>query len=96
MDAMPEIATLSQITKEAPTVGNKLKDGPILLTARAERFGVLVSVEQWNSIANELSRLQDMEEVNELLRLEIDRLKAEEPESEPWDIDELERDAGRV
>lgn len=61
MQTMPQVAPLSQITKEAPTVGAMLEKGPVLLTAKAQRFGVLVSVEEWDQIAQRLERYEQRE-----------------------------------
>ena len=67
MNAMPQVASLSQITKEAPMVGAMLEDGPVLLTARTERFGVLVSVDEWNRIAARLELLEDLQEARRII-----------------------------
>lgn len=96
MDAMPQVAALSQITQAAPAVAAMLDNGPVLLTSKAQRYGVLVSIDEWNKMAESKSRFNDLEEIIELLKLELDARDAGQGGNVPADIAELERMAGRV
>ena len=95
IQAAPQTAPLSQIHKDATSLGIMLETGPVLMMRNSTSFGMLVSVEQWNKIATELQRFADLEETIELLKLEIDRLKRGEEDGD-FDIEHLERLAGRV
>lgn len=92
----PQVAGLSQITKNAPSIGSMLSDGPVMLMQKSTRFGMLVDVEEWNDIARSLQEVQDLKDIIDMQKLEIDRLKAGRPESVPADIGLLERMAGRA
>lgn len=64
----PQVANLSQITKEAPVVGGMLDNGPVMLMQKSNPFGMLVKVEEWNQTARQL---RDMKEVFHLLETEL-------------------------
>lgn len=64
----PQVANLSQITKEAPVVGGMLDNGPVMLMQKSNPFGMLVKVEEWNHTARQL---RDMKEVFHLLETEF-------------------------
>lgn len=89
-------APLSQLNKDAKAVGRKMENGPVQVMKSSSTFGVLVSAEAWNEIAQAMAQIEDMREIIELQRLEIDRLKKGRPESTPADIEMLERMAGRA
>ena len=95
IQAVPQTAPLSQVHKDASSLGAMIENGPVLLMRNASSFGMLVSIEQWNRIATDLQHVIEMEETIELLKLEIDRLKRGEEDGE-FNIEELERLAGRV
>ena len=95
IQAVPQTAPLSQVHKDAASLGAMIENGPVLLMRNASSFGMLVSIEQWNRIATDLQHVIEMEETIELLKLEIDRLKRGEEDGE-FNIEELERLAGRV
>lgn len=71
MNVMPQVAPVSQVHKEALAVGAMLTKGPVLLTARSERFGVLVDVDQWNSMCEHVHRMEmQLEALQAALRVE--------------------------
>ncbi len=92
LDSVP----LSRLNNNASDVSERMQHGPIQVMKSSSTYGVLVSRDYWNMISEAMSRFNDMQELIELLKLEIDRLEEGRPESEPFDIDELERIARRV
>lgn len=92
LDSVP----LSRLNNDASDVSERMQHGPVQVMKSSSTYGVIVSRDHWNMIADAMSRFNDMQELIELLKLEIDRLKGGRPESEPFDINELERIAGRV
>lgn len=87
MIQMPQVAALSQLVKEAPAVGEMMTDGPVLLTAKSQRFGVLVNIEQWNQTARRLAELEMFFEAIEI----NDRVERGEAETVTFSalVDEL-------
>jgi len=92
----PQVAPISMITKDAPSLGNMLDHGPVMLLQKSAHFGMLVNVDEWNEIARAIQKMQDMQDIIAMQQLEIDRLKAGQPETVDADIDMLERMAGRA
>ena len=91
----PQTAPLSQVHKDATSIGAMLARGPVMMMRSSTSFGMLVSIEQWNKIATAIQQFTDMEETIELLTLEIDRLQRGEEDGD-FDINHLERLAERV
>lgn len=92
----PQVAPISMITKDAPSLGNMLDDGPVMLLQKSTHFGMLINVDEWNQIALSIQKMRDLEDLIAMQKLEIDRLKSGEPDSVPADIGMLERMAGRA
>lgn len=95
IQAAPQTAPLSQVHKDATTISMMLQRGPVMMMRSSSSFGMLVSIEQWNQIADALQQVADMEEMIELLKLEIVRLQRGEEDGD-FDIAHLERLAERV
>lgn len=96
MHAMPQTVPISEIRKDQEGVISRLVRGPILLLSRSQPAAVLVSVREWNEIAAIVERNEDLEDLIEMQRLEIEELKSGVTTTEPADIAELHRMAGRV
>lgn len=58
MQVMPKTLAISQMGKNPAVVAPMLKEGPVIVTSRAEQLGVLVDIEQWNRTAIELENLR--------------------------------------
>ena len=91
----PQTAPLSQVHKDATSIGAMLASGPVMMMRSSSSFGMLVSIEQWNKIAAAMQQVTAMEETIELLNLEIDRLARGEEDGD-FDIEHLERLAAGV
>ena len=72
MQPIPQTVALSQISKDAPAVGEMLKDGPVLLMNRSTSFGMLVGVEEWNKTS---------EYIRQLERIHADELRRRQSET---------------
>jgi len=96
MAATPNIIAISDIHKAFPTVLEKLSVSPLLMLKGSVPAAWLVSTKEWDRLDVIQQRVNDLEEIIELLKLEIDSLKAGSPESVPADISKLERMAQRV
>jgi prevent-host-death family protein len=59
MDAVPELAPISEIRKRQNEIFVQLHDNPVILTQRGRAAAVLVSPEQWNRL---IARLKDLEQ----------------------------------
>lgn len=58
MDQVQQIEPITQMQKQPSTVLAKLAAGPVILAQRSRPAAVLVSVEQWDQIAEELTTLR--------------------------------------
>jgi PHD/YefM family antitoxin component YafN of YafNO toxin-antitoxin module len=54
----PQIQPISELARDHKTLLRKLKSGPVFLAQRGRPAAVVVSPQQWDSIATELSRLR--------------------------------------
>lgn len=96
MAATPNTIAVSDIHKAFPTVMEKLEDSPLLMLKGTTPAAWLISTEEWDRREEVQQHVQDLEEIIELLKLEIDRLEKGLPESVPADIAKLEQLAQRV
>lgn len=58
MEQVQQIEPITQMQKHPNAVLAKLAAGPVILAQRSRPTAVLVSVEQWDQIAKELSTLR--------------------------------------
>lgn len=58
MEQVQQIEPITQMQKQPNSVLTKLATGPVILAQRSRPAAVLVSVEQWDQIAKELSELR--------------------------------------
>ncbi len=58
MEPVQQIEPITQMQKQPKSVLAKLVAGPVILTQRSRPAAVLVSVEQWDQIAEEVSTLR--------------------------------------
>jgi hypothetical protein len=56
-----------------------LNNGPVFLAQRGTVTAVVVSTNQWNTIAKTLQRLEETEDLVDALRVEIERLSGKRP-----------------
>ena len=92
----PNTIAVSDIHQSFPVVMERLSVTPLLMIKEAAPAAWLVSTEEWDRLYKMQEYIYDLEEVIELQKLEIDRLKADLPESVPADISKLETMAQRV
>lgn len=59
MTAIPEIYGVSDLRTRKNEILHKLHAGPVVLTQHARAVGVLVSIEKWNQLIEEVECLQD-------------------------------------
>lgn len=58
MEQVQQIEPITQMQKQPNAVLAKLVAGPVVLAQRSRPAAVLVSVEQWDQLAEELNRLR--------------------------------------
>ncbi len=58
MQALPQIAPITQLQRDHRLILSRLKQGPVILTQHSKPAAVLVSADQWDETAKELKRLQ--------------------------------------
>ncbi len=58
MQALPQIAPITQLQRDHRLILSRLKQGPVILTQHSKPAAVLVSADQWDETATELKRLQ--------------------------------------
>lgn len=58
MEPVQQIEPITQMQKQPNTILAKLVAGPVILAQHSRPAAVLVSVEQWDQIAQELSALR--------------------------------------
>lgn len=92
MRAAPQIVPISDLRNRHTDVLKQLKNGPVFLTQHGRGSAVLLSLEQWNQIDEEIEELRD---VIAVLKNRLAVAKGEDEVVEA-DIDELMEWAGRV
>lgn len=60
MQSVPTAMPISDLRKYQKKVLAQIKTSPVLLTNQGQGAGVLVSVEQWNNISNQLTEAQQL------------------------------------
>ncbi len=91
MNPIPEIIPISDIRQRQQEILAKLATGPIVLTQHGKGIAVLLDIQQWNQIAEDLEDLQDLVTI---LRQE-EALARGDVEWEEVDLDELEESIRR-
>jgi PHD/YefM family antitoxin component YafN of YafNO toxin-antitoxin module len=89
MDAIPEMAPISDLQVRQDEILAALDAGPVILTQGGRAAAVLVSPKQWNELFDRLEFLEDSLDAVEI-KARIDA--GEEPVKE-WSGAEAERDA---
>lgn len=67
MNALPQIESITRLQKNHTGILELLANGPVILTQHSKPAAVMVSPDQWDSIAK---RLQMLETVAEARRIE--------------------------
>lgn len=86
MQRMPQNVPISEMKLNQPAVLTMLENGPVLLNNRSKGVAVLVDVEQWNRLMEQLEDQADIIDALEA-KLDIATGKAEwmsEEELEEW------------
>lgn len=68
MQTIPRIAPVSDLRAKHKEMFDSLSDGPIVLAQRSKPAAVLVSVDEWDSTAEELKRLRRIIKADAALR----------------------------
>lgn len=68
MNKLPQIIPISDIRIRHGEVLGKLENGPVILAQRSRPAAVLVSVEEWDKIAQRMSDLEERELLRQRLR----------------------------
>ena len=76
MNRVQQMASVTQIQKQPAEVFAMLSSGPVVLASYSKPAAVLVSVEEWDRIADELATLR--------LAAEARRIKAENDAAGSW------------
>lgn len=84
----PQIVPISDLRIRHPEVLAMLEQGPVFLAQRSRATAVLVSMEEWNAIAAQLKRLQQLELLAEAKR---NKARVERGEATTISHDELKR-----
>ncbi|MEM7536221.1 MAG: hypothetical protein AAF639_28820 [Chloroflexota bacterium] len=58
MNAIPQIEPITTMARDHTALISKLDNGPVILAHRSKPAAVLVSINEWNQIADELARLR--------------------------------------
>jgi len=80
----PQILPISAMRNRHVEVMEKLSDGPVFLTRRGEGAAVLLSYEHWNAL---MCRLDDQEDIVDVM--EAQRAEIQSEAAEPFQADEL-------
>ena len=56
MDLIQQIVPISEMKLKQPQIVAMLDNGPVVLAHRSKPAAVLVSVEEWNAISDELAQ----------------------------------------
>ena len=84
----PQIVPISDLRLRHTEVVAMLEQGPVFLAQRSKATAVLVSVGEWNAIANQLKRLQQLELLVEAKR---NKARVEQGEATTISHDELKQ-----
>ena len=68
MNKLPQIVPISDIRIRHGEVLEKLENGPVILAQRSRPAAVLISVEEWDKIAQRMSELEEREVLRRRLR----------------------------
>lgn len=69
MQPTPQVAPISRLSRDHNALMRMIKNGPVWLTQRAKTAAVIVSVQQWDEIAQRLADLQAQLEIERHTRL---------------------------
>lgn len=58
MNRLPQIASVTDLRNNYPKVIRRLSDGPIILAQRSKPVAVVISPQQWDTMADELAQLR--------------------------------------
>ncbi|MEM7536676.1 MAG: hypothetical protein AAF639_31125 [Chloroflexota bacterium] len=58
MNVIPQIEPITTMARDHTALISKLDNGPVILAHRSKPTAVLVSIDEWNQIADELARLR--------------------------------------
>lgn len=89
MSALPQVVPISDMRVRQNELLAELKNGPIIFTQFGRSVAVLVGVDQWNELQNQLEYLEDSLDAIEIQ----DRIKAGEEPVRSWEEFEAELDA---
>lgn len=62
MDRIPQTTPMSRLNTNQAEVLDQVQKGPVLLLSRSTPVGVLVSVDEWNHVAEQLEQLAFLKE----------------------------------
>jgi PHD/YefM family antitoxin component YafN of YafNO toxin-antitoxin module len=60
MPPAPRVRPVSTLRSQHNDIMRQLKDGPVFLAQRGTLAAAILSIDEWNQIANELARLRRM------------------------------------
>ena len=92
MDRLPNMAAISTLRNDYKSVFSQLENGPVMIAARNQPAGVLVSPEWWDRV---VERLEDQDALIDGLLAQLAVARGEE-EIVDADIAYLEERAGRA
>lgn len=73
----PQVEPISQLRRDHNQVFNKLKKGPVFLAQRGTLTAALVSISEWNKIAERLNHLEALMEAKRVRdEIAVDPTKA--------------------
>jgi PHD/YefM family antitoxin component YafN of YafNO toxin-antitoxin module len=90
MNTVPQIVPVSEMAIHQQDVMRLLDNGPVVLASRSKAAAVLVSVQVWDALINELDTLHDKLDVQEA------DLLLGDSELEEFNLDELKQMASHV
>ena len=79
MQRVQQITPVTQIQRQPAEVFAQLANGPVVLAKDSQAAAVLVSVEEWNRIADQLARREFTQREIELIALGYQRMNAGGP-----------------
>ena len=62
MNKIPQTASISRLNTHQSEILQKMHDEPVLLLSRSTPVGVLVSVDEWNQMTDQLEQLALLKE----------------------------------
>jgi hypothetical protein len=75
----PQVQPISKMRTDHLAIMRMLKNGPVFLAQRGNLAAALVSIDQWNSIATAMQRLEDAEDLVDALTVELERATGKRP-----------------